>query len=160
FDNTARNVTVSNFCIGPGVSHGFRSEWDHNTTCRGGVHVFTKQQADDCLATNDPGGEFFTRGVNHVVEYGLVEASDIGVLFHRGTVNGDVNNVTFRNYSFAAIAFHDNVSTETLWPLYDDGSSQSDNTFEECGVCELTFDWNGTPCCEDIPSSCDPVSCL
>lgn len=135
-DNVAREVTVDHFCVGPDVRIGVNSEWDH----------WCDVMQMSCTT---PEESMFPRGIDNVVEYGLSEAELIGVHFDQGTVNGDVNNVTFRNYSRAAIVLHNNVSTEMAWPTYDDGSSQSSNTFEEtesnCSICDVTYSvWNDT----------------
>lgn len=113
---------------------------------------FDETQKAICLATYT---YIFPRGIDTVVEDGLIEASRMGVSFDRGTENGSVNNVTFRNYSFSAIMFLDNVSSGN-WPWYDDGGTQTNNTFEQCDVCGLTFDHpnNGAPTCEDSPPAC------
>ncbi len=132
FDNTAKNVTLENFCIGPNTSIGVQSEWDHNN--------------NGCVLSGSPLCDpqtQFPRGINNTVQDGLIESRWIGVNFHRGTVSGDVNNVTFRNYTRAGIVFHDNISPASIWPSYDDGSTQSSNTFEVTEVagvvCDLSY---------------------
>lgn len=148
FDDIAKNSTLSQFCIGSGVQDGVRSEWDHNSvsTCL----TVPPEDLEDCLEEHT---DVYPRGINNAVEDGLIEASRMGVSFDRGTVDGTVDGVTFRNADFSAIMFHDNVSSPTVWPYYDDGSQQTNNTFQECGVCSLTYDHpnNGTPTCVVAP---------
>jgi hypothetical protein len=133
FDDETESTTLDHFCIGPEVRIGVNSEWD---SCPG--------------AAKPTCSGYHASGIDNTVEYGLIEALWMGVHFDQGTVNGDVNHVTFRNYSRAAIDFYNNAIT---WPTYtDSGSTQSDNTFGEtevnCSVCDLTYSlWSQDPQC-------------
>lgn len=130
------DLTVRNFCIGPNTRVGINSEWDHY---------------------NDPDPLVWegTRGTNTVVEDGLIEAWLVGVHFDQGTRNGHVEDVVFRNYDKSAIIYHNNLTSSATWPNYDDGSTQTSNTFElaEGVCCDTTCNlsrvvWNSTPSCE------------
>ncbi len=154
FDDTAEGCTLSQFCVGPSSQDGVRSEWDHLSVsnCKN-VDPQDTMAWEACLAMYPT---VHPKGIDNVVEDGLIQSERMGVSFDQGTVNGTVDNVTFRNQSFSAIMFYKNVSSVMQWPVYDDGSTQTNNTFEECGVCALTFDHpnNGTPTCQVNGPSC------
>jgi hypothetical protein len=125
FDDTTRDTVLEHFCVGADTKIAVNSEWDHHT----------------------PDNQGHPKGLHNVVRHGLSQAWYIGVHFDQGTVHGQVHDVVFRNYQRAGIVFHRNVSHESKWPDYDDGSHQHDNAFEvlqvDCEVCDVSFTaWN------------------
>jgi hypothetical protein len=138
FEAVSMTTTVEDFCIGPLTRTGVVSEWNH------------------CSAGPNPVG---SRGIDNVVQNGLIEASQFGVSFDRGTVNGLVQDVVFRNYARAGIVFYDNLHVNQQWsPIcngsYDsDASTELNNTFdgsENPGTrCHFTRShWNSSLVCE------------
>jgi hypothetical protein len=127
FENTTRDTLVDWFCIGPSTRVGVNSEWDHGKAPRG-------------------------RG--NRIRHGLVRAAHFGVYFDQGTVDGTVEQVTFRGYSRAAIGMYNNLTSADRWPAYDNGGTQKDNRFDEAEVsgrtCRVTRShWkDATPECE------------
>ena len=136
-ENTTVGTSVSEFCVGPHTLWGVRSEWDHY----------------DPTDPFDP-DEMFPRGLDNTVHHGLVESPFVGVWFDQGTVNGAVHHCIFRNYTWAAIAFNNNVATLADWPNYAlaPGSWEAGNVFPEAGVCALVRDQHpnntNNPICE------------
>lgn len=133
FERMTRNSMVAQSCIGPQTKFGVRTEWDGDY----------------------PG----PRGINNTVARSLIESAIIGVHHNQGTVASDVYGVTFRNYSWAAINMLNNLSSEALWPNYDDGGAQWGNLFLE------PEDPDGGPCCfsrsqiEQGPPVCEVGGC-
>lgn len=140
FEAISRSTTVQDFCVGPNTRIGVNSEWDH------------------CPNGGNPVGP---RGVENIVQDGLIESHLIGVSFDQGTVNGLVQDMIIRNYSKAGIVFYNNLheepdpeDAEQCLVSYDsDASDQLNNTFdgtETAGVrCHFTRShWNSAPTCE------------
>lgn len=86
-ENATVTTTFRRFCVGPDVVKGVVSEWDHF------VHP---------------------RGVRNRVEDGLVEASWLGIVLDHGTFDSRVENITFRNASWAGLTLYEN-----RWPTDD-----------------------------------------
>lgn len=139
FEAKSRTTTVENFCVGPISRVGVNSEWDH------------------CPSGPNPVG---SRGIDNVVQDGLIQSHLIGVSFDQGTVNGLVQDTIFRNYSHAGIVFYKNLDEE---PDPEDpvcsvtysssASTQQNNTFDgtetEGERCHFSRSiWNAPPSCE------------
>lgn len=136
FDLQSTYVTLDSFCVGPKTRIGVNSEWDNLGNPHGHLEL--------------PRAQF------NVVQKGVIESALMGVHFDQGTIAGDVNNVTFRNYSRAAITFFHNLAIMAEWPPISglgwpaNGSTQANNTFQEVeqpnGPCDLSFTlWNVDP---------------
>jgi len=107
FEARTSNTRLHTFCVGSQTRIGVNSEWDHNIA---------------------------PRGLNNLVDRGLIESRQIGVYFGQGTVDSTVSHVTFRNYAWSAVGMFNNLSTELAWNAYDDSSHVSNNTYQEVEI--------------------------
>lgn len=137
FEAISRTTTVEDFCIGPLTRTGVNSEWDQ------------------CPNGNTVG----PRGIDNIVQNGLIQANQFGVSFDQGTVNGLVQDTIFRNYTRAGIVFYNNLHVDPQWSpqcsgtYANDASDQLNNTFdgsESAGTrCHFTRShWNASLVCE------------
>ncbi len=147
-DNISDGTTVQTFCVGPRTRIGVNSEWDH----------WCDANLPQCTT---PPAEMFSRAFDSVIEDGLIESELIGVHFDQGTVNGHVENVTFRGYTHAGIDFFHNLATGDSAPNWSIGAStQTGNVFHECqtdeDICDVTHaHWNdATPACAYLLPPC------